>query len=731
MPKDLKKINWENFLAEHDMHFKGIPNNWHDAPHFGNAMIGSMLFVENHKLCLEIFRADVCDHRDETHGWTAYSRPHYRIGKFILACKGDITEVKWHKSLWNAEMSGVIYTKCGSLQIQHMVHAIDMAIITELTASDGEEILNWNWFPVEAKSTRGGYPTDEDGNKRFARVYGSHYLETLKPLTVNPAGRLEKKDDVNIWIQDLQAGGQYATAWSEQNNDNTHTHTVTIANQYPEANAELQAYENIVLCSNKDSAEIISSHQAWWHNYYPQSYLSIPDKKLESLYWQTIYRYGCLSRTGRYYVDTSGLWFQGAQWPYSTHDWNTQAAHWGIYTANRLEQGQEVVERLHKNSNNLIDAVLPEEWREDSAYLHLATAGDMIGSRRADKRYYDCVGCLPWLLHNAWWQYRFSMDDEMLKDKIFPILRRSINFYLHMVYKDDTGKFHLDPTYSPESGTFKDANFDLALFKWGCHILLKTCKRLKIADPLIPRWTEMVEKLVNFPTDKNGFMFGTEQTAWENHRHLSHLLMIYPLYLVNIEQEGTTELLERSYKLAHNGQGSEGSMDSENLHGMVQSHAGPIGTAIGDGDHALEGLKRIESELHPNGLWSCSDNPCIESTVSIVNNIQEMLLQSWCDPSIESESIIRIFPALPSTWLDLEFHDLRTEGAFLISAKRIAGLTEYVQIKSLAGEICRVKPDFNNFRAEGTREFKIHTLTDGVIEIDLLKNEQITLLRTI
>ncbi len=36
---------------------------------------------------------------------------------------------------------------------------------------------------------------------------------------------------------------------------------------------------------------------------------------------------------------------------------------------------------------------------------------------------------------------------------------------------------------------------------------------------------------------------------------------------------------------------------------------------------------------------------------------------------------IRIFPALPSTWKDVEFRDLRAEGAFLVSAKRSGGKT--------------------------------------------------------
>ncbi len=70
-------------------------------------------------------------------------------------------------------------------------------------------------------------------------------------------------------------------------------------------------------------------------------------------------------------------------------------------------------------------------------------------------RYYDLVGNLPWTMHNMWWQYRYSMDDEMLREKIYPLLRRSINLYLHMVGEGEDGKLRLPPTYSPETGRLR------------------------------------------------------------------------------------------------------------------------------------------------------------------------------------------------------------------------------------------------------------------------------------
>jgi hypothetical protein len=165
------------------------------------------------------------------------------------------------------------------------------------------------------------------------------------------------------------------------------------------------------------------------------------------------------------------------------------------------------------------------------------------------------------------------------------------------------------------------------------------------------------------------------------------------------------------------------------LPAMVQSHVSPIATALGEGGVALEELKRLQADLLPNGLWPCGGNPCIESTLGMTNIVQNMLVQSWSDPANEEPGPIRIIPALPSIWKDVEFHDLCTEGAFLVSAKRTAGKTKWVRIKSLAGEPCRVRTDLpGQIDFKGARQFKLELISPGICQIDLKKGEEILLL---
>lgn len=198
--------------------------------------------------------------------------------------------------------------------------------------------------------------------------------------------------------------------------------------------------------------------------------------------------------------------------------------------------------------------------------------------------------------------------------------------------------------------------------------------------------------------------------------------MIYPLYLVNIEQEGTDDVLKKSLLQAYDLKGGD------SLPAMVQTHAEPIATALGDGDLALKGLKRQQADLLPNGLWACGGSPCIESTLSVANNIQEMLIQSWSDPAKEEAGPIRIFPAVPAAWKDVEFRDLRAEGAFLVSAKRTGGQTQWVRIKSLAGEPCRVKTGIKGpVRIKGERPLTSKQVSPGIYELGLIKGEEVML----
>ena len=99
-----------------------------------------------------------------------------------------------------------------------------------------------------------------------------------------------------------------------------------------------------------------------------------------------------------------------------------------------------------------------------------------------------------------------------------------------------------------------------------------------------------------------------------------------------------------------------------------------------------------------------------------------MLLQSW-------GSKIAVFPAIPESWDRAVFHDLRAEGAFLVSAERRAGKTAWVRIKSLAGEPCRIQPNLSgkvSVQING-KPIDIAPSADGIFQLPLAKGDEAVL----
>lgn len=221
----VSNFSWNEMMKNHDLIWRKVPSDITEAPHFGNGLIGSMIWIEENKIRLQVFRSDVHDHADETYGWTAYSRPRYQIGYFTLKTKGEITNCSLRQDIYNAEFTGSMNTNLGSLKINHFVHKHDDVIYTEIESFGKEELFDWKWNPFEAKGSRKGKPDDKQ--------YGQHYAP-YKELK-NPEHQIIIKKEISVGLQDLTAGGNYATAWKDERTGKNKTILlITIQNSYPE-----------------------------------------------------------------------------------------------------------------------------------------------------------------------------------------------------------------------------------------------------------------------------------------------------------------------------------------------------------------------------------------------------------------------------------------------------------------------------------------------------------------
>ena len=91
------------------------------------------------------------------------------------------------------------------------------------------------------------------------------------------------------------------------------------------------------------------------------------------------------------------------------------------------------------------------------------------------------------------------MDDQRLREKVYPLMRRTFNLYLHYLKLGDDGRYHLPLAFSDEYGSAEDTNMNLALLRWGLQTLIACNDRLKLNDPLLPKWKETLAKAGGLP----------------------------------------------------------------------------------------------------------------------------------------------------------------------------------------------------------------------------------------
>ena len=685
-------IDWSSFLSQHDLVWTRLATKWYEAPFLGNGMMGSMIWqTDDHTVRWDIGRGDVQDHRP---GGGMYNTCRLPIGYFMLKTKGKIKKGTMRLHLWDAEATGVIKTTKGSIRWRSIVHAKCDIILAILEPSEGERGCHWEWKTLKAISPRQASGREQPGYKD------------------NPPARVEEDGNTKICIQPLLCGGETATAWTIQQDEDHSLLTVSVAHSFPDTSARQKAVDEINSVRDVSLDNLLSSHRAWWHAYYPESFISIPDKYWESFYWIQMYKLASATRADGMLIDNQGPWLQPTPWPGAWWDLNVELTYWPTNASNRLELGSSLTRTLYSNVENLINTV-PEQYRNNSASIAGATGQYCVGTVEApDGENAPMMGLLLWSLHNCWLHYRYTMDEQALRNDLFPLLKRAVNYYFYFLTADREGKLHLPKTFSPEYKYKKgpDTNFDLALLRWGCKTLVESSKRLNINDPLLPEWKKVLRNLTKYPTDENGFMIAHGVPFAQRHRHYSHLLMIYPLYLVNKDQPGAEEIAIKSVKHW---------LSFGVKHGYALTGASSMFSAFGKGNEALTYLEGLKEYLQANTFYYEGHYwPVIETPLSGAQNIHDMFIQSW-------DGTIRVFPAVPDAWGDIVFHDLRTEGAFLVTASRKDRKTQFVRIKSLAGEPCHIIPGLEGrVNVTGSRDFKLKEEKPGVFTLDIKKNEE-------
>ncbi len=710
-------VGWKAFLSNQDPVWDTLTPYFYDGPMTGNGLMGTLMHRmdkkrfdgDTNKILFEINRTDLvdsCERRFEGYHWSRMP-----VGRFEFKPKGILENSDLRIDLFNAEVVGKITTSEGTVRIRHYTHAELPVIITELESEGNESSDNWRFVPDISGCLIDLKALDEQEKGTYDK---------------NPDAMVQTRNGIMLHKQALKNSGRYFVVGSASKKVGRKTIYYSTLEYSNPVQAKTFKAEDILSSSLKESPEnLVASHRKWWNEYYQQSFVSVPDTRMLNYYWTQRYVTGSAMREGLQMMDLMGPWYSHTPWQGIWWNLNSQTMYSHLFSSNNLDAVKPYYTILSDNIPSLIQNV-PKEFRHNSAGLGRASSFNLrsdVDPNDSIPPYYNReVGNLTWALQNYYLYCRYSMDDNLLKTGLFPLLKKSVNLYINLALKDREGKFHLPVTMSPEYKPAADCNYDLSLFRWGLQTLISVAERLKLNDPQIPQWKNLLTNLTDYPKNERGLLIGKDVELLEAHRHFAHLTMIYPLGILKHDTPENEALVRKSIEHWIGIGGEDKAPWSYSWTASAYAY-------IEDGNTAYKYLKHYFDFAHRKHYWQLpgiGDNTmyreagmCSETPFSFNKSVNDLLIQSHDD-------VINIFPAIPDVWKDESFMNLRTEGAFLISAVREGGATKFFSVESLAGEPCVIKSDIKVDSLMSSPNVKISKKSEYVFSVQIPKGQRIT-----
>ena len=251
------------------------------------------------------------------------------------------------------------------------------------------------------------------------------------------------------------------------------------------------------------------------------------------------------------------------------------------------------------------------------------------------------------------------------KDILYPLLIKSANYWQQMVsaeyYTDEDGAIHYEkgkktlsdseyyailPSYSPEnnpdnypSPSVANAAIDIAACRNNLEMLIAVAKEV---DPsyVTEKWETLMKKLPPYLFDETGALKEWACSSFEEnneHRHLSHLYGVWPLF----ETQKDEELRNACVQAIEN-------RESENEASHALVHRSLIAARLKDAKSLTDALtKLMNHKIHYDSLMTNHDYDqgscyCTDFAIGYLGIINESLVYS-------NEGEIELLPALPES----------------------------------------------------------------------------------
>lgn len=437
------------------------------------------------------------------------------------------------------------------------------------------------------------------------------------------------------------------------------------------------------------------------------------------------------SRPGTLPSNLQGIWNRYGDAPWSSGYWhniNVQMNYWLSGSCDLMELfGSYVVyfEALlplaRQRADEFVQTYFPDRFSgEGENGWALGTGAwpyNIYGISTEDHSGPGTVGFTALLF---WDWYDYTRDRSVL-ERIYPILTGAALF-LSKVMDERDGKWLI--RYSASSEQLVDGkpyrtvgcSFDQQMCYEVFRLTLQAAGRLNAAEtPLLKTLRERLPLLDPYPIGASGQVkeFREEKAYGEigerHHRHISHLLGVYPGTGLSPENEPLRRAVRRTLELRGAG-----------VCGWASAHRACLWARVGDGVESYRHLRDLETKYLMDNYWNGfadgADVYQIDGNFGAVAAIAEMLLQG-------DNGVLRLLPALPEPWQRGSFSGLCARGGFSVSAAWNRGKLTALSIDSRAGETLTVAPtDFTILGITAEGEEVPFAYEDGKIQLETRPN---------
>jgi len=718
----------------HNLIFPKLADQWDEAIPLGNGMLGALVWQKDGKLRISLDRADLWDLRpvkEFDRPEFSYQWVHKQVLKkeyapvqtlFDLPYDRDPAPTKIPAGALEFDISQLGHLTSVQLNIERAVCRIKWQNGTQfeifLHATDPVGWFRWigNNKPIKAEIVPPPYESQEPATNDIRNSLTGNDLRRLG----YPAPDIRMVSDGMVYHQKGWADFGYDVAVKTDSWNEGAWSVVA----YPSWNNLDSKAETIVNeAFDQGWINAYNSHVRYWHSYWSQSSISVPDSVLERQWYLEQYKFGATSRRGAPPISLQAVWTadNGRIPPWKGdfhHDLNTQLSYWPCYSSNHLEEGLAFLDWLWKIKPQA--EVYTKDYY-DSDGLNVPGVTTLNGSPMGGWIQYSLGPTVSaWLAHHFYLHWRYSMDEQFLAKRAYPWISQVACFIQDISIFSDDGLRKLPISSSPEINNnnidawfHETTNFDLALIRWIFAAAAELAGELDMDTEKV-EWLKTLSEWPEFAIDpEEGLKFAPDYPYHKSHRHFSHLMAWHPLGLIDWNNGSTDQnIIENTIKnLERHG--------SDWWTGYSFSWLGNLYARARDGEKAAEALRTfaecfcLPNSFHVNGDQSGTGKSkftyrpfTLEGNFAFASGIQEMLLQSHNGP-------IRIFPAVPEPWQNVSFQNLRTEGAFIVSAKMRDENIQTVDVFSEKGGLFRL---INPFESE-----KIY-LNGGPIDQNSLGN---------